>query len=165
MLDFGDLRAMEGDLTGARAAYEEAARLGTNHGDTLALLAKYVVGLLGRPEQARAMMERAFRLNPGAPPLYFSNQLRVAYLCGDYETAVAAAQQSSDTALTKLFLAMSLAQLGCESKSEGVVKDLRSKFPDFDPATVCGVPWLLDPGAQAAIRVGLKRIGLDAPGA
>ena len=164
MMEVGDLRAEDGDVAGARAAYEEAARLAANHGDTLALLAKYFVGALGRPEQARAMMERAFRLNPGAPPLYFYNQLRVAYLCGDYETAVAAARQSPDTALTKLFLAMSLAQLGRESESEAVVKELGSQSPEFDPATVCGVPWLLDPRSQAAVRDGLKRIGLDAPG-
>jgi hypothetical protein len=107
------------------------------------------------------MMERAFRLNPGAPPLYYYNQLRVAYLCADYETAVAAANQSPDTPLTKLFLAMSLAQLSREPESEAVVKELRADFSDFDPATVCGLPWLLDPGAQAAVRAGLSRLGIE----
>ena len=165
MMEVGDLRAEDGDVAGARAAYEEAARLAANHGDTLALLAKYFVGTFARPEQARAMLERAFRLNPGAPPLYFYNQLRVAYLCGDYETAVAAARRSPDTALTKLFLAMSLAQLGRDSESEAVVKELRSEAPDFDPAAVCSVPWLLDRGAQTVVGDGLKRIGLDARGA
>ena len=62
LMEVGDLRAEHGDVAGARAAYEQAARLAANHGDTLALLAKYFVGTLGRPEQARAMMERAFRL-------------------------------------------------------------------------------------------------------
>ena len=162
MMEVGDLRAEDGDVSGARAAYEEAARVAANHGDTLALLAKYFVGTFARPEQARAMMERAFLLNPGAPPLYFYNELRVAYLCGDYETAVAAARRSPGTALTKLFLAMSLAQLGRDSESEAVVEELRSEFPDFDPGAVCRVPWLLDPGAQAVVRDGLKRIGLDA---
>jgi tetratricopeptide (TPR) repeat protein len=112
LIGHGDLRAEDGDFASARAAFEEAGRLAANHGDTLALLAKYVVGALGQAERGRAMMERAFRLNPGAPPLYFYNQLRVAYLCGDYETAVTAARQSPDTAMTKLFLAMSLSQAG-----------------------------------------------------
>lgn len=164
MMEVGDLRAEDGDLAGARAAYEEAARLAANHGDTLALLAKYFVGTFARPEQARAMMERAFRLNPGAPPLYFYNQIRVAYLCGDCETAVAAARRSPDTALTKLFLAMSLAELGRDSESEAVVKKLRSESPEFNPAAVCAAPWLLDPGAQARVRNGLQRLGLDARG-
>jgi tetratricopeptide (TPR) repeat protein len=164
LIEFGDLRAEDGDHAGARAAYQEAAQLAVNHGDTLALLAKYLVGSLGQVEQARAMMERAFRLNPGAPPLYYYNQLRVAYLCGDYETAVAAARQSPDTSLTKLFLAMSLAQLGREPDGEAVVKELRSDFSDFDPSTVCGLPWLLDPGAQAAVREGLSRLRVEAPG-
>ena len=161
MMEVGDLRAEDGDLAGARAAYEEAARLAANHGDTLALLAKYFIGTFAQPERARTMMDRAFRLNPGAPPMYFYNQLRVAYLCGDYETAVRAARQSPDTAMTKLFLAMSLAQLGRDSESEAVVKNLRSESPEFNPAAICGAPWLLDPGAQALVRDGLKRIGLD----
>ncbi len=165
LMEFGDLRADDGDLAGARAAFEEAARLAANHGDTLALLAKQFVGTLGRPDQAQAMMERAFRLNPGAPPLYFYNQLRVAYLCGNYEIAVAAARQSPDTPITKLFLAMSLARLGRGPESAAVAKQLRFECSDFDPATVCGVSWLLDPDAQAAVREGLRRIGFDAPGA
>ena len=53
LIEIGDLRAKAGDLAGARAAYEEAARVAANHGDTLALLAKYFVGALGRPEERR----------------------------------------------------------------------------------------------------------------
>ena len=159
MIGLGDVRAEDGDLTGARTAFKEAGRLATNHGDTLALLAKYFVGALGRPEQARTIMERAFQLNPGAPPIYFYNQLRVAYLCGDYETAVAAARQSPDTPITKLFLAMSLARLGRGLESEAVARQLRSDSSDFDAATVVGSPWLLDPDAQAAVREGLNSLG------
>ena len=112
------------------------------------------------------MMERAFRLSPGAPPLYFYNRLRVAYLYGDYQTAVAAARQSPNTPLTQMFLAMSLARLGRQDDADAVVKDLRSTSPEFDPAAVCNVPWLLDPRAQADVIAGLKEIGLysGAPG-
>ena len=159
LIEVGDLRTEAGDLAGARAAYEEAARVAANHGDTLALLAKYFAGTLGRPEEARAMMQRAFRFNPGAPPLYFYNQLRVAYLLGDFQDAIAAARQSPDTAVTKLFLAMSLARLGRDAESEEVVRALRRDHPEFNPMRVCGTVWLLDARAQAAVREGLHRIG------
>jgi len=118
LIEVGDLRAEAGDLAGARAAYEDAARVAANHGDTLALLAKYFAGILEQPEEARAMMQRAFRLNPGAPPMYFFNQLRVAYVLGDFHDAINAARQSPDTALTKLFLAMSLARVARDAESE-----------------------------------------------
>jgi hypothetical protein len=45
------------------------------------------------------MTERAFRLNPGAPPPYFYTRLRVAYLLGDFEVAVAAARLSPENAV------------------------------------------------------------------
>ena len=160
LIEIGDLRAKAGDLAGARAAYEEAARVAANHGDTLALLAKYFVGALGRPEEAQAMMQRAFRFNPGTPPMYFYNQLRVAYLLGDFQDAVAAARHSPDTALTKLFLAMSLARLGCDAETEEVVRALRRDHPAFDPMSVCEYPWLLDARAQTAVREGLRSIKL-----
>ena len=161
LIEIGDLRAEAGDTKGACAAYEEAARVAANHGDTLALLAKYAVGSLGRPEDARAMMLRAFRLNPGAPPLYFYNQLRVAYLLGDFDDAVAAARQSPDTALTRIFLAMSLAQLDRDSEAAEVTRALRRDHPDFDPACLYNEPYLLDRRAQAAVREGLRKIADD----
>jgi adenylate cyclase len=163
LMEMGDLLASEGDDVAACAAYEEAARVAANHGDTLALLAKYFVGALGRPEQALAMMKRAFRLNPLTAPLYFYNQLRVAYLCGDYEAAVAAARHSPDTPLTKVFLAMSLAKLGRGPQSKAVVKELRSEAPDFDPATICRLSYLRDPRARAGVLEGLRAIGVVAP--
>lgn len=106
------------------------------------------------------MMQRAFRFNPGPPPLYFYNQLRVAYLLGDFQDAVAAARHSPDTGLTKLFLAMSLARLGRTAESEEVVRALGRDHPDFDPISVCEVPWSLDASAQAAVREGLRSIKL-----
>ena len=159
LIEVGDMRAKAGDVRGACAAYGEAARVATNHGDTLALLAKYVIGTLGRPDDARAMMDRAFRLNPSAPPLYFYNRLRVSFLLGDFQDAVAAAQQSPDTALTKTFLAMSLARLGRHEESKRVGRAVRRDHPEFDPKSICDVPYLLDPQAQASVREGLLRIG------
>jgi tetratricopeptide (TPR) repeat protein len=158
LIEVGDLRAHAGDIQGAHAAYEEAGRLATNHGDTLALLAKYVVGTLGRPDEGRAMMERAFRLNPGAPPLYFYNQLRVAYLLGDFQHAVSVARQSPATALAKSYLAMSLAQLGRDEESAQVARALCREHPEFDPASICDVGYLLDPRARRAVKDGLRKI-------
>ncbi len=158
LIELGDVRVREGDIKGACSSYQEAARVAANHGDTLALLAKYVVGTLGRPEDARAMMQRAFRLNPGAPPLYFYNQLRVAYLVGDFEDAVAAARHSPDAALTKIFLAMSLAQLGRAEASAQVARALRRDHPEFDPNSICALPYMLAARAQAAVREGLRKI-------
>jgi TolB-like protein/Flp pilus assembly protein TadD len=152
LIEVGDVRAAAGDVRGACAAYEEAARVAANHGDTLALLAKYVVGTLGRPEEARTMMARAFCFNPGAPSLYFYNQLRVAYLLGDFEDAISAARQSPDTALTRSYLAMSLAQLGRVQEAEEVVRALRRDYPEFDPHSLCDQPYLLDARPRCRAR-------------
>ena len=162
LIGVGDLQAKSGDLAGARAAYEEAARVAADHGDTLALLAKYVAGVLERPEEARAMMQRAFRLNPGAPPVYFYNQLRVAYVLSDFQAAIVAAGRSPDTALTKLFLALSLACVIAMQKSEEVVRLLSRDRPDFDPRRACELTRLLAAPAQVAVLEGVQSIKLMA---
>ena len=51
-IELGDICFSEGDVAGAKACYERALELGRNMADVLALLAKYVAGILGRPEEA-----------------------------------------------------------------------------------------------------------------
>ena len=59
VMELGRMRLREGDLGAARDAFERALIVGANHADTLAFLAGYVAAVLGRPEQAVALMERS----------------------------------------------------------------------------------------------------------
>jgi len=159
--ELGALRAEEGDIGGAREAFERALELGRNHADTLALLAKYVVTVLGRENEAMSLMKRAFRLNPNAPNWYFMNQLRVAYFTHDFETAVHAAKRSTDFCLTHLFNILALAQLGRTEEVAGTVADFWDRYPDFDPESIIRDFPLIDPSAIELYRDGLRKAGFS----
>ena len=159
--ELGALRAEEGDIGGAREAFERALELGRNHADTLALLAKYVVTVLGRENEAMSLMKRAFRLNPNAPNWYFMNQLRVAYFTRDFETAVHAAKRSTDFCLTHLFNILALAQLGRTEEVAGTVADFWDRYPDFDPESIIRDFPLIDPSAIELYRDGLRKAGFS----
>ncbi len=159
--ELGALRAEEGDIGGAREAFERALELGRNHADTLALLAKYVVTVLGRENEAMSLMKRAFRLNPNAPNWYFMNQLRVAYFTRDFETAVHAAKRSTDFCLTHIFNILALAQLGRTEEVAGTVADFWDRYPDFDPESIIRDFPLIDPSAIELYRDGLRKAGFS----
>lgn len=54
--------------------------------------------------------------------------------------------------------AMSLARLGRDGASKLLARTLRQRHPEFDPMSICKVPYLLDPQAQASVREGLLRV-------
>jgi hypothetical protein len=53
---------------------------------------------------------------------------------------------------------MSVAQLGREEESAQVARALCRDHPEFDPAAICDVCYLLDPRARSAVQEGLRRI-------
>ncbi len=159
--ELGALRAEEGDIDGAQEAFERALNLGRNNADALALLAKYVVTVLGRDDEAMPLIKRAFRLNPNAPSWYFMNQLRVAYFTRDFEAAVKAAKRSTDFYLTHLFKILALAQLGRSEEVACAVEDFRARYPTFDPESVIRDFPLIQPAAIELYRDGLRKAGIS----
>jgi TolB-like protein len=161
LAELGTLRAEEGDVDGASEAFERALELGRNHADALALLAKYVVTVLGRDNEAMPLIERALRLNPNAPSWYFMNQLRVAYFTRDFEGAVKAAKRSTDFYLTHLFRILSLAQLGHADEVANAVENFQTRYPDFNPESVIDDFPLIQPSAVDLYRDGLEKAGFS----
>jgi adenylate cyclase len=159
--ELGALRAVEGDINGARETFERALELGRSQADALALLAKYFATVLGREDEALTIMERAFRLNPHAPSWYFMNLLRVAYFARDFERAVYTARRSTDFLTTHLFNILSLAQLGLIEKSASAVADFRQRYPDFDPESMIRDFPLIHVPAIELYRDGLRKAGLS----
>jgi TolB-like protein/Tfp pilus assembly protein PilF len=158
-IELGDMRFRDGDLGGAKACYERALEFGHNTADIAALLAKYVAGILGRPEEALPLLDYAHRLNPHAPPIYWLNELRVCYLTGDYDRAVQAARRSPDTAITLLFLALSLLELGRLAEAQETAVQLSARYPSFKPRDVLRQAWINHPNAIARFSSGVERIG------
>ena len=64
------MRALEGDLKGAEAAFDRALALAPNDANTLTLVAWFLPLIVGRAEEAVRHGQRAMALDPSSPALY-----------------------------------------------------------------------------------------------
>jgi adenylate cyclase len=159
--ELGAMLAREGDLLGARDAFERAADAGANHADTLSLLGKYMVEVLGHTGTAERMMARAFALNPSAPPWYFLGATRVAYFAEDFEKAIDLASRAPMLRMPQLFKILALAQLDRQSEAKAVLQNHKNRFGiDGVQGALGGLPPLC-PSAKSLLRQGLEKAALE----
>lgn len=158
--ELGAMLARQGDLIGARDAFEKAAEAGANHADTLALLGKYLVEVLGFAGAAERMMARAYALNPSAQPWYFLGATRVAYFAEDFERAVDLAVRAPILRLPQLFRVLALAQLDRCEDVQIALREHRERFgPNGVQGALAGLPPLC-PSSRTLLNNGLSKAGL-----
>jgi TolB-like protein len=157
----GDAKAALGDMASAAEEYDRALELGPNFADTLAQLGGSRALVLGDPVEGERLIQRAFKLNPLAPPWYFAMSGRVYFVAGRYADSIAALRRGApDTPTTLLFLAMAYAEFGNVAQSRAAVARLRTEFPEFSvDGFIVGYP-VANPPAVAAIRGAAARAGL-----
>jgi TolB-like protein len=160
-LCMGDLRAVQGDLAGAAEEHERALELAPNDADNIAMIAGSRALVTGHPQQCIALAERALRLNPHAPPWYYSQLGRASFVAGRYREALAAFRQSPPNSPgTLLFLAAGHAMLGEERQARKISDRLAGEFPTFTVEGFIRSFPVTNPTAIAAIREGARRAGL-----
>ncbi|TPI47525.1 tetratricopeptide repeat protein [Mesorhizobium sp. B2-9-1] len=158
---FGDLMGCLGDLEAAERAHRRAFECGSNHADTLALLAGSKALVAGDPAEAIPLIERAMRLNPLSPPWYFGMQGRVLFTAGRHREAIAALRRSTpDSPHVLIFLMLAHATLGEDREAAAIADRLRTEFPSFSvEGFISGYP-VSNPGAARAIREAAKLVSL-----
>ncbi|CDX20349.1 Adenylate cyclase [Mesorhizobium sp. ORS 3324] len=156
---FGDLMGCLGDLEAAESAHRRAFECGSNHADTLALLAGSKALVAGDPAEAIPLIERAIRLNPLAPRWYFGMQGRVLFTAGRYREAIAALRRSTpDSPHVLIFQMLAHAMLGDGPEAAAIAARLRAEFPGFSvDGFIAGYP-VTNPGAVRAIRDAAKLV-------
>ena len=159
--ELGVLRAREGDVAGAREAFERSLSVGANHPDTVALLAKHVAEVLGRPNEAALLMERAFALNPHAPSWYFFSQVRVAYFARRFELALDAAARAPQWQKVRLFRVLALAQLGRGAEATAARSEFRAAYPEFRATEMAANLPLVCPQASEFFFDGVRKARLE----
>ena len=154
----GDLRAQEGDLTGAAEEYRRARTVSLGEADALALLAYSLTFGIGDPLDGAELARRAIRLNPSTPSWYFSTLGRAEFVCAAYSECIATlAQAPRHLPATLLFLAMAHAQLSEIEETRKIVARLKAEFPTFTvEGFIRGFP-VTNPPALVAIRQGASK--------
>ncbi|RUU44033.1 tetratricopeptide repeat protein [Mesorhizobium sp. M6A.T.Ce.TU.002.03.1.1] len=153
----GDLKGCLGDLEGAERAYQRGFEYGSNHADTLALLAGSKALVAGDPAEAIPLIERAMRLNPLAPPWYFGMQGRILFVAGRHREAIAALRRSSpDSPNVLMFLALAHAAVSETGEAARIAARLKAEFPDFSVERFIAAYPVTNPHAVQAIRDAAK---------
>ncbi|RAZ84357.1 adenylate cyclase [Mesorhizobium hawassense] len=160
-LCLGDLMGCYGDLEAAERAHRRAFEYGANHADNLALLAGSKALVVGDPNEALPLIERAMRLNPLAPPWYFGMQGRVLFTVGRHKEAIIALRRSTpDSPNVLMFLALAHAAAGEDAEAAAIAARLNSEFPDFSvEGFIVGYP-VSNPKAVRALRDAAKLVAI-----
>ncbi|MER8571381.1 LuxR C-terminal-related transcriptional regulator [Mesorhizobium sp. M1409] len=153
----GDLRGCLGDFEGAERAYRRAFEYGSNHADTLALLAGSKALVAGDPAEAMPLIERAMLLNPLAPSSYFRMLGRIQFAAGRHHEAIASLRRGApDSPNVIMFLALAHAAVGEALEAAGLAARLQTEFPEFSVERfIAGYP-VTNPDAVKAIRQAAK---------
>jgi TolB-like protein len=130
VMELATVRAVDGDLVGAREGLERAVDLGRNQADLLATAAKYFAMVMDDPGRAMQLIARSEELCPTAADWYFMHRARVAYFAHDYEQALNAAKRAPDMKNVRVFEILSAAQL---DRTDAVCR-LRAAFAERYPA-------------------------------
>ncbi|RUU34350.1 tetratricopeptide repeat protein [Mesorhizobium sp. M6A.T.Ca.TU.002.02.2.1] len=153
----GDLKGCLGDFEGAERAYQRGFEYGSNHADTLALLAGSKALVAGDPAEAIPLIERAMRLNPLAPRWYFGMQGRILFVAGRHREAIAALRRSSpDSPNVLMFLALAHAAVSETGEAARIAARLKAEFPDFSVERFIAAYPVTNPHAVQAIRDAAK---------
>lgn len=160
LLELAPVRALDGDLPGARDCFERAVDLGRNQAELLATAAKYFAMVLDDPARAVQLIDRCKELCPPAADWYFMHQARVAYFAADYERAYGAAARAPDLMHVRLFEILSAAQLDRSGDLRRLRAGFVERYPDFDLAEFMQGQRIVGTRATALFLDGVSKAGL-----
>jgi adenylate cyclase len=120
------------ELERFRVEANTALTLNPNNALVLAELGNYF-GYLGELDRSLALTEKAVALNPHHPSWYYSTIFNYHYHKGEYEEALAAAQNWNEPYLywNQVHLAQAYAMLGREEEAQAAITKLLELKPDF----------------------------------
>jgi TolB-like protein/tetratricopeptide (TPR) repeat protein len=158
LIELAFLQHRDGNLASAYESFERAGTVGANHADTIVRLSKFVAGAFGRLNDALLLLERAFVLNPYAPPWYFLSEMRVAYFAHQFERALNATKRAPATRAQTLFKLLCLAQIGKEHDMASAKSDLQEM--DRELEIIAAEAMGLCPAARDVFLNGLRKANL-----
>jgi adenylate cyclase len=154
------IREYEKGIAEGKRAVEIAPNLADGH----AYLVK-TLSYSGRPEEALAHIETAFRLNPVGPPIYYFHNAAITYrILGRYADGVNMCKELlscwPDNFLGHLELAMNYAALGRDDDAQAAVKDALRIDPKFSAQRFARTYPHKNPAQTARVLALLRNAGL-----
>ena len=145
------------------AACERAIEIAPNSADAYSFLAQ-VLNFSGRPEEAVALIEKAFRLNPSPSPSYYFYAAHTYRLIGRYEDAVRKCKEClarwPNSIPAHANLAMNHAALGQEDEARAAAQELLRIDPKFSAKRYARAFPYKDPALATQVLELMRKAGL-----
>nr|NIS70421.1 tetratricopeptide repeat protein [Pseudomonadota bacterium] len=146
------------------AAGEKAIEKAPNSADAHSMLAQ-VLNYSGRPEEAIAHNEKAFRLNPvGHPTYYYVHASTSYFLTGRYEDTVKVCKEAltrwPNNVGARARLVMAYSALGRDKEARAVAQDLLQIDPKFSARRLARSMPFKDPAFSAQLLELMRKAGL-----
>lgn len=159
----GYIHAYDGDLSRADMEFGEALRLNPNHADAWALQSDLRV-FQGRAGEGVESVQKAFRLNPYPPRVYFWVLGFANYAARRYEEAIEAIEalkhETTYRTGSQRVLAASLAQLGCLDEAKAEAALFLSDNPGFQARRWADIHPFQNPDDREHFVEGYLKAGL-----
>jgi tetratricopeptide (TPR) repeat protein len=147
----------------AIAAAERALALGPNDAEICARSGE-TLNLVGRPQDALELIEKAIRLNPHYPILYLFFLGHTYYLTRQYEGAIAAHKRvvalNPYLQPSHLHLAASYSEVGREEEARAAVAEFGRFHPQISLEFLEQIVPYKDPAVLERLLVALRKAGL-----
>ena len=119
----------------------------------------------GRPQEAIAHNEKAFRLNPTGPPTYYYVHASTSYfLTGRYEEAIKVSKEAltrwPNNVTARARIVMAYSALGREEEARAVAQDLLRIDPKFSAQRLARTMPFKDPSLSAQSLELMHKAGL-----
>jgi adenylate cyclase len=145
------------------AACERAIEIGPNSADAYAFYAQ-VLNFSGRAEEAVAIIEKAFRLNPFPNIRYYMYAITTYRTIGRYEDAIKMGKECiarwPGSIICHLGLAINYAALGRDEEARAAAQDLLRIDPKFSAQRFARAFPYKDPSLPARVLELMRKAGL-----
>ena len=132
LMELAAVRAIDGDITGARDTLERALDLGRNQADLLIAASNFVATVMDDPARAMQILDNGMLFVTGEPVWHYMTATRVAYFANDFDRAVKNARRGPDNLATRLFEILSMAQLERTEQVRDLARAFAARHPAFD---------------------------------
>lgn len=161
VMELASVRAVDGDITGARDSLIRALDLGRNEAELMIVASTYASYLIGDQALANSLLKKGLRTVVNTSPYHHLSITRVSYFAKDFERAINNAKHCPDSLMPRLFEILSLAQLGRMDDVQELRDAFNARFPKFDPESFMKALPITATGAKHLFLDGIEKSELN----
>ncbi|MFS8114417.1 BTAD domain-containing putative transcriptional regulator [Rhizobium jaguaris] len=155
---FGVAKLYQGAFDESIETFELAETISPHYADVIADYADTLIHA-SKPAEALEKVERAIKLNPLSPDLYFWTAAGANYCLERYDDANAYIERMADPTQAARLAAASAAMAGDARKAKTLARRVKETYPDFEIDTWLSIVPFREQWQKDLYREGLKRAG------